>query len=201
MALKIFEKILPFIYDIFMFPLEKLGLRKLRGEIFKFVKGYRILEIGVGTGLNIPLYPNGFEIICVEPKFWMIKRAIKKAKKFKREVSFVCAKIEALPFENETFDTVFATFVFCEVKNPEKGFQEILRVLKPNGRLILLEHVRPDGKMTSKLFDIGNKLTSIFGENINRETVKLAIKSGFVIEKAENIYGEIVKFIIGAKMH
>lgn len=199
MALKGFGEILPFFYDLFMFPIEKFGLRKLRGKIFKFVKGHRILEVGGGTGLNIPFYPNGFETICVEPRFEMIKRATTKAKRLKKKVSFICAKVEALPFENETFDTVFATFVFCEVKDLEKGFYEILRVLKPDGRLILLEHVRPDGKMISKLFDIGNKLTSIFGENINRETVKLAIKSGFAIEKVENIYGEVVKFIIGVK--
>ncbi|CUS98380.1 class I SAM-dependent methyltransferase [Candidatus Chrysopegis kryptomonas] len=200
MALKkFFRKIFALAYDFFMSPVERTGLRKLRKKILRLVKGENVLELGVGTGLNIPVYPDGVKIIGVEPKFEMLERAIKRAKIFKSNVSFICASAEALPFEDEKFDTVFATFVFCEVNNPEKGFSEILRVLKSGGRLILLEHVRPDGKFASKIFDIANRFTSIFGENINRRTVELAQRSGIKIEKVENIYDGVVKLIVGMK--
>lgn len=195
MALKIF----PFVYDLLMFPVEKLGLQRLRRKILNLVSGDKILEIGAGTGLNIPVYPDGKEIVCIEPKFGMIKKAIKRAEKHEKKVYFVCSEVETLPFKSETFDVVFATFVFCEVKDPEGGFNEILRVLKSGGKLILLEHVRPNGKIISKVFDIGNKITSILGENINRQTVELAVKSGFSIEKVEDIYDGIVKLIVGVK--
>ena len=93
----------------------------------------------------------------------------------------------------------FATFVFCEVKNPKKGFDEIIRVLKPGGRLVLLEHVRPEGKFLSKIFDLGNKFTSILGENINRTTAETVLEAGFKVERVEKIYDGIVKLIIGTK--
>ncbi|MCX7761213.1 MAG: class I SAM-dependent methyltransferase [Candidatus Kryptonium sp.] len=192
-------KITAFIYDLLMSPLEKLGLQRLRRKILNLVSGDKILEIGAGTGLNIPVYPDGKEIVCIEPKFGMIKKAIKRAEKHEKKVYFVCSEVETLPFKSETFDVVFATFVFCEVKDPEGGFNEILRVLKSGGKLILLEHVRPNGKIISKVFDIGNKITSILGENINRQTVELAVKSGFSIEKVEDIYDGIVKLIVGVK--
>lgn len=188
-----------FAYDLFMTPIEKSGLRRLRGKILKLVKGENVLEIGVGTGLNVPFYPNGVEIVGVELKFEMLRRARRRAKKFGRKTFFICASAEALPFKDEVFDAVFATFVFCEVEKPKKGFSEILRVLKPGGKIILLEHVRPDGRFISKIFDVGNLFTSLFGENINRKTAEIALESGVVIERVEDIYDGVVKLIIGRK--
>jgi ubiquinone/menaquinone biosynthesis C-methylase UbiE len=182
-----------------MMPIEKFGLQRLRGKILKLVDGENILEIGVGTGLNVSVYPNETEIVGVEPKFAMLKRARRKVKKFGKKTFFICASAETLPFKDKTFDSVFATFVFCEVREPKKAFSEILRVLKPGGILILLEHVRPDGKFVSKIFDIGNLLTSLFGENINRRTADIALESGILIERVENIYDGVVKLIIGRK--
>ncbi len=200
MALKsLYKKFFALAYDIFMFPLEELGLKKLRQKVIKLIKGETILELGVGTGLNVFAYPDGIKIIGIEPKVEMIERAIKKTKKFKKNVAIIRADAEMLPFKDEKFDTVFATFVFCEVKNPEKGFAEIIRVLKPGGRLVLLEHVRPDGKILSKIFDFGNKITSILGENINRKTVEIALEAGLEIERVEKTYDGVVKLIIGTK--
>ena len=200
MALKsLYKKSFALAYDIFMFPLEKLGLKKLRKKALKFIKGETILELGVGTGLNAFAYPNEINIIGIERKFEMIERAIKKTQRFKKDVAMLCGNVEMLPFKDEQFDTVFATFVFCEVKNPKKGFDEIIRVLKPGGRLVLLEHVRPEGKFLSKIFDLGNKFTSILGENINRTTAETVLEAGFKVERVEKIYDGIVKLIIGTK--
>jgi len=202
MALKnISQNLVAFAYDLLMLPIEKYKLQKLRRRILKLVNGENILELGVGTGLNIPVYPDGIKIIGIEPRLGMLERANKRSKRFGKKTSFICARAEALPLKDGAFDTVIATFVFCEVKNPEKGFSEILRVLKPGGKLILLEHVRPSGKIISGIFDALNVITSVFGENINRKTVETAVKSGFLIEKVEDIYNDVVKLIIGTKGH
>jgi phosphatidylethanolamine/phosphatidyl-N-methylethanolamine N-methyltransferase len=200
MALKDFGgKIFAFGYDVFMFPIEKFGLEKLRAKTLSFVEGKRILEVGVGTGLNFQFYPAGVKVFAVEPKFEMLRRAVKRAKNFNGQIYFVSSRVESLPFKDDFFDSVLATFVFCEVENPENGFRELLRVLKPGGRLILLEHVRPGGKFLSKVFDLVNNFTSIFGENINRETLKIALEAGVVIEKIIDVYGDFVKLIIARK--
>ncbi len=200
MALKnLGEKFFALGYDAFMFPIEKFGLEKLRAKALSFVEGKGILEVGVGTGLNFQFYPAGVNVVAVEPKFEMLERAVKRARKFNGKIYFVSARVEFLPFKDDFFDSVLATFVFCEVENPENGFRELLRVLKPGGRLILLEHVRPEGRFLSKVFDLANNFTSIFGENINRETLKIALEAGVVIEKVINVYGDFVKLIIARK--
>ena len=193
------DKIFALGYDIFMFPIEKFGLKKLRAKALSFLEGERILEIGVGTGLNIRFYPKNAKIVAVEPKFEMLRRAVKRAENFDGKIFFISASVEFLPFKDDFFDSILGTFVFCEVGRPAKGFKELLRVLKPSGRLVLLEHVKPSGEFLSKVFDLANNFTSVFGENINRKTLEIAIDTGFVIEKAVDVYGDFVKLVIARK--
>jgi ubiquinone/menaquinone biosynthesis C-methylase UbiE len=101
-----------------------------------------------------------------------------------------------LPFAANSFDAAFATLVFCAIPNPEKAFAELKRAVKKNGKIILLEHVRPKG-LIGYLFDLLNIFTErLIEDHFNRETAKIAEKSGLkILEVREKAFG-IVNLII-----
>lgn len=100
---------------------------------------------GIGTGANIDLYPQGVsELAGVDISERMLERAESRASKARMPVWLQQADVERLPFAGHSFDTVTATCVFCSVADPIAGLRELCRVLKPDGRLLLLEHVRPE---------------------------------------------------------
>lgn len=114
----------------------------LRSELLAGAEG-RVLEIGSGTGLNFAHYGASVEVTAVEPSdFREAPRARARKKEAKARVSVAHGKAEALPFDAGSFDCVVSTFVLCSVRSVEASLAEARRVLKPGGRLLLLEHVR-----------------------------------------------------------
>jgi len=108
--------------------------------------------------------------------------------------------VQHLSFTSETFDTVFASWVFCSVADPAKSLAEVRRVLKKHGRLLLLEHVRSRGRVLGYLMDRLNPLVAKFGvDNINRDTVENLRKAGFKIQQERNLAYDVVKAIIAVK--
>jgi len=104
-----------------------------------------------------------------------------------------------MAFPDNIFDTVIATCVFCSVPNPVKGLLEIRRVCKPDGRIILLEHVRSENPLFGALMDILNPISlHIIGSNINRRTIQNVMEAGIHINRVENFSGKIVKLIIAS---
>lgn len=114
------------------------GWRKL---LWSKVEGARILEVGVGTGKNFPYYPNDAEIVAVDFSDKMLRRAKEKASKQKLKVALRQMDVQHLEFEDNSFDTVVASFAFCSVPDPVRGMIEVKRVCRPGGKVILLEHV------------------------------------------------------------
>jgi ubiquinone/menaquinone biosynthesis C-methylase UbiE len=141
------ERVFAAVYD----PLsarteEKLGA-KLKRKLLASARG-RVLEIGVGTGLSFAHYPPVEELVAVDPSEPMLRRARKRAAELGRDVTLAEAPAEELPFADGSFDTVVTLAVLCTVTDPARALAEIRRVLKPDGRLIFLEHVRsPDAKL------------------------------------------------------
>lgn len=115
------------------------GLARHRPEVVGAATG-RVLEIGVGTGLNLPLYGD-VELVGVEPDPHMLRRARARAATLGRPVELLPASAEALPFPDASFDTVVATFVFCTIPDVRRAAAEALRVLRPGGTLVFAEHV------------------------------------------------------------
>jgi SAM-dependent methyltransferase len=133
------------IYDWLMSSSEEAGLAGMRSEVVGEASG-RTLELGAGTGHNLSHYTSAVtELVLTEPDPHMARRLrarIAEGTPAPKSVEVVEALAESLPFENESFDSVVSTLVFCTVEDPGRAAREVRRVLKPTGRLLYLEHVR-----------------------------------------------------------
>ncbi len=180
-------------YDKLFAPFEKRFLAKWRKETLSFLpETAQILEIGAGTGANFEFYPNCQNAVASEISFKMLECARSKTD----EIALVRANAETLPFAANSFDAAFATLVFCSLPNPENAFTELQRVVKQSGKIILLEHVRPNG-LLGYIFDFLNVFTTALIEDcFNRQTAKLAEEAGLkIVEIKEKAFG-IVNLIV-----
>jgi len=134
------------LYDFAGRRVEKGELGARRHELVAGLEG-AVLEVGAGTGLNLPHYERATRVVAVEPDPGMAGRLRKRAPEASVPVEIVAGKAESLPFEDGTYDTVVATFVLCSVEDPQTALAEIHRVLRPGGGLVLLEHVRGRGRL------------------------------------------------------
>ena len=180
-------------YDNFFSPFERWFMSNWREETFSNLTDYpRILEIGAGTGLNFRLYPKHLFAVASEISYKMLEFAKEKT----NEIQLVQANAEILPFADNSFDAAVATLVICSVSNPEQVFVELQRVVKPSGKLILLEHVRPNGAL-GIIFDILNIFAvKLFEDHSNLQTSKIAKNSGLrILEVQRKAFG-IVNLIV-----
>jgi len=184
------------VYDILEQPMEAMSLKKWRVEVTKDLKG-KVLEVGVGTGKNIPYYPDNIDITAIDFSKKMLDKAREKAIKLNKKFELIYMDAQNMDFPDNTFDRVFTTCVFCSVPDPIKGLKEIRRVCKPNGKIIMIEHVRSEQKILGVVMDIFNPLTvNLYGANINRRTVENVRRAGFTDIEVTNLTGDIVKKII-----
>jgi ubiquinone/menaquinone biosynthesis C-methylase UbiE len=140
------------VYDRMLSAQEKAGLRDMRAELLAGARG-RVLELGAGTGLNLDHYGDAVtELVLTEPDPHMAKRLRSRvdAAELSFPVEVVEAGAESLPFEDRSFDTAVSTLVFCTIPDARRAADEAARLLKPDGQLLLLEHVRGEegGRLT-----------------------------------------------------
>jgi ubiquinone/menaquinone biosynthesis C-methylase UbiE len=168
-----------------------------RTALWSLVKGPRVLEVGVGTGKNMPFYPTGMELTAIDLTPGMLKRARLRAEELNINPDLCIGDVQSLEFSDSSFDTVIATFVFCSVPDPVLGLRELKRVVKPGGQVLLLEHMRSQNGIVGLIMDALNPLVvRMMGANINRRTVENVQKSGLVLENVENLgMGGIFKLI------
>ena len=182
-------------YDVLEYPMES-GFSAWREDLLNEAEG-KTLEVGIGTGKNIPYYPAGVELTGIDFSPKMIEIAGKKARNYDN-VNLQVMDTEAMDFENDAFDTVVTSCVFCSVPDPVQGLKEIRRVCKKGGKILMLEHVRSNNQMNGKMMDIANPLPlHIYGANINRRTVENLLKAGFEPQniRVKNLWFDIVKKI------
>lgn len=147
-----------------------------------------VLEVGVGTGKNFPYYPKGVDVTGLDIADKMLLHARLRGEKLGFPVHLMEGDVQTLPFPDNAFDTAVATFVFCSVPDPVRGLEELRRVVKPSGRILLLDHVRIDRPVIGWFMDCLNPLvTRIIGANINRRTVENVKKAGLRIEEIEHL--------------
>lgn len=183
------------LYDLLLTPLEKWVFRPLRTELLSHARGH-VLELGIGTGLNLPYYPVGIELTAIEPDPDMLRRARKRA--LHHPAHLLLGEAESLPFQDAQFDTVVGTLVFCTISNPEKALQEAHRVLKPGGQLLLLEHVRCQQHLLARLLDFLNPFWKYLamGCHLNRNPEGLLRKIGFDFVTERILWGSLGRFWI-----
>ena len=158
----------------------------------------RVLEVGIGTGLNLPFYPDCCrEIFGIDISPRMLDQAGERASLRKVPVKLEVMDVQDLPLDSDSFDCVLAAFVFCTVPDPFKGLRECHRVLKPGGKLILLEHMGSENKLLHQLMDWLNPVAvTIMGDHINRNTVDMVVAAGFRMHVVENLLGDVVRLIV-----
>jgi ubiquinone/menaquinone biosynthesis C-methylase UbiE len=175
------------VYDPFLWFGERAGLRTLRKELLGSAQGCTV-DIGSGTGLNLPHYPDDLdELVLAEPDPAMRCRLEKCLHRSSPEARLIDAPAERLPLPDGSVDTVVSTFVLCTVDAPEVALQEIVRVLRPNGQLLFIEHVRSD---SPTLAAWQNRLVEPWrrfarGCRCNRATAQLVAASGLTFDWIE----------------
>jgi ubiquinone/menaquinone biosynthesis C-methylase UbiE len=187
---------LAFWYDFLEAPMELLGFATWRPKVLNRVRGQRILEVGVGTGKNLPYYPQGLNVDAIDISPRMLERAREKPSVLNVSVRLQEMDVQELAFPDQFFDTIFATFVFCSVQDPVKGLRELRRVCKQEGRLLLLEHMRPGNPALGFFFDRLNPMVvRMMGANINRKTMDNIRRAGWRILSEERLFSDIVRLI------
>lgn len=186
------------LYNVLEFPMELLWYSRWRKQLFAKLRGQRILEVGVGTGKNLPYYSSEMQGIGLDLSDGMLTRA----KQHIRDgvVTLVQGDAQQLPFRDGAFDVAIATFVFCSVPDPVHGLREIRRVLASDGRLLLLEHVLPENKVLASLFNRANSFTvRQAGVHINRRTAESIRQAGFKIREEKNLLSTVFKLFVVKK--
>lgn len=161
--------------------LMELRFRRWRRELWGNLAGDAILELGIGTGKNLRFYPSGKNVTAIDLSEKMLERARRRAERLGTRVQLQVADVQALPFEDASFDEVVATFLFCSVPDPVLGLREARRVLRPGGRLLLLEHVISEVPLIRTLMRWFDPIPfRIWGAHIDRDTVANVRTAGFV---------------------
>ena len=194
-----YNRIAP-VYDFMESVVERSRYSKWREMLWSKVEGTHILEVGVGTGKNFPYYPAHAEITAIDFSEKMLVYARDKAGKKGVQVHLQQMDVQNLEFEDNTFDTVVASFVFCSVPDPVRGLMEVERVCKPKGKMLLLEHVLSANRTLAWLMNLVNPIVvRVVGANINRRTVENVIKSGLRVEQVTDLAAGIFKLIEARK--
>lgn len=175
-------------YDRQSRKVEKAGLGALRERLLADATG-QILEVGAGTGANLPYYGPGVgSLTLTEPERPMLERLERRARELASEAKVFRAPAEDLPFEDDTFDVAVSTLVLCGVNDQPRALRELRRVLKPGGRLLFIEHVRSDDPVAAHRQDRMNWLNRLVVMcDCNRPTLATIEGEGFAVTHLERM--------------
>jgi len=184
------HRIFAALYDRLLSGTERAGLQDMRAELLAGARG-RTLELGAGTGLNLAHYTDAVtELVLTEPDPHMarrLRRRLEEEPPAPGRVEVIEAQAERLPFEDHSFDTVVSTLVLCSVESPGGAAAEIARVLKPDGRLLYLEHVRSGDPAVARWQDRLERPWGWLGAGChpNRDTLAQLEATGLLAEPVE----------------
>jgi len=175
-------------YDWLEGILNLLGLSRLRRMILQRASG-ALLEVAVGTGKNLPYYSSDCRIVALDLSSEMLKVARQRAAKLSLRVSFLVADAEDLPFPDNSFDTVVSSLSTCTFPNPIAALEEMGRVCRSEGKVLLLEHGRSDRERLGRWQDRhADQFAKPLGCHWNREPLDIARKAGLRINTARRFF-------------
>jgi ubiquinone/menaquinone biosynthesis C-methylase UbiE len=182
-------------YDRFLWPLERIFFARARRQLIAGANG-RVLELAVGTGVNLPLYPREACAIGLDNSAKMLRAA-------RRRVSDGCMRLlqadaARLPFASNHFDAVISTLLYCSLDDPAGTLAEVRRVLRPGGQLMMMEHVRGAPPIMGLLTDVLNVPWHAFSRScrLNRQPLEALQSAGFRIIAEQRHALTIVQTII-----
>jgi ubiquinone/menaquinone biosynthesis C-methylase UbiE len=181
----------PSAYDALIAPLDSFGVRRWRQWAVGSARG-RVLEIGVGSGLNLQHYRDAQSIFAIDPN----GESMEQAKRRRNGTSVVLhqARAEELPFADASFDAVVGTLTFCSIGEPARALGEVQRVLKPGGAFRLVEHVRTRNRWVAALQDAITPAWSQVAGNchLNRDTLAAVAQAGFRVQRVHRLIGGLL---------
>jgi ubiquinone/menaquinone biosynthesis C-methylase UbiE len=184
-------------YDAVMAPLGWLGLTAARRKLVRGLAG-RVLEVGTGTGLALPGYPDTVTSVTAID---VDAEALERARRRRPGAELLHASVQELPFPDASFDAVVSSLVFCSVEAPGQALFEIRRVLRPGGELRMLEHVRAPARGVAAAQDLLTPAWAVLtgGCRLNRETFFLVQQAGFDVVRRVQRLGGVSELIIARK--
>jgi ubiquinone/menaquinone biosynthesis C-methylase UbiE len=187
-------------YNICEYPIERTLFQKLRAEAVSYAHK-KTLEVGVGTGKNLPYYHHDIELTAIDFSPGMLHIAQeKKGEARLKQLRLHEMDVQHLSFADNTFDTVVSTFVFCTVPDPIAGLREVYRVLKPSGKAIFLEHMKSRYGVVNVLLSMMNLVsTRLLGTSMVRETQYNIELTGFNIESVKQKVFGVFRLIVARK--
>ena len=177
-------------YDPILWLGETAGMRRRRRALVSNARG-RVVEIGAGTGLNVAHYPDDItELVLTEPDAAMRRRLARRLQRHEHVARIVDAPAERLPLADASVDTVVSTLVLCTVPDPEGALREIARVLRPDGQLLFVEHVRATSRFLAASQDFFLQPWRHFAGGCwcNRQSVELMRASGFAVVSDDDVW-------------
>jgi ubiquinone/menaquinone biosynthesis C-methylase UbiE len=178
--------VLPYLLHLAM---RQKQLQPFRRRVIGAAEG-RVLEIGIGSGLNLPLYgPNTRSVIALEPSPELLRMARERGRAATTPIEFLKASAEAMPLDQDSVDTVVTTWTLCTIADPGRALTEMRRVLKPSGALLFVEHGRAPEPGVARWQDRLDPMWSRIagGCHLNRKIDALVAANGFLVDSLVNV--------------
>ncbi|MHB8613033.1 MAG: class I SAM-dependent methyltransferase [Candidatus Dormibacteraceae bacterium] len=172
-------------FDFAMAVFERTMMPRARARLLGLARG-DVLEVGAGTGANLSHYPAGCRLTISDREPVLLEAAARRAQRLGLEVVVERADAMALPFPNASFDSVVSTLTMCEVPDLATALPELARVCRPDGRILLLDHVRSPHRLVAKPQDWVTAMTATWGEHLNRDTLAAARAAGLRVVAARS---------------
>jgi ubiquinone/menaquinone biosynthesis C-methylase UbiE len=184
-------------YDRSLGIIERIMLRQLRQAYGALLRG-ETLEVGVGSGLNIPYYSRDVtRAVGVDLSEEMLRHARERASQLEIPFTLMQADAEALPFPDASFDTVAISLALCTIPDPAKALLELGRVCRPEGRIVMLEHVRSTARPLAALQRVLSPLNErAIGCHLDRDTFGLARSLGFSLDETRSRLFNSVQLVV-----